>query len=230
MADGTELSNFATADSTTDDDDEDDNTSNTVVTEVQTLADVSITKSGPATVIAGESLTYTLTVSNGGPSDAQAVLVSDALPAELTGELFCTYSAPATDCDAEDAWTGSTTLATLAADATIKIKITADVPANVADGTELSNFATADSTTDDDDEDNNTSNTVVTEVQTLADVSITKSGPATVIAGESLTYTLTVSNGGPSDAQDVLVSDTLPAGADRRAVLHLQRPRHRLRR
>ena len=205
------ISNTASVASDTDDPDETNNSA-TALTDVDTSADVSIVKSGPATVIAGQSITYTLTVHNDGPSDAQAVLVSDALPAELTGELFCTYSAPDTDCDAEDAWTGSTTLATLAADATIKIKITADVPANVADGTELSNFATADSTTDDDDETNNTSNTVVTEVQTLADLKVSKTATATASGGDQLTYTVSVENLGPSDNAGFTVVDALPAG------------------
>jgi uncharacterized repeat protein (TIGR01451 family) len=45
-----------------------------------------------------------------------------------------------------------------------------------------------------------------------ADVSVAKAGrPATVAAGDLLTYTIVVSNAGPFEAQDVVVSDTLPA-------------------
>ena len=44
------------------------------------------------------------------------------------------------------------------------------------------------------------------------DLSITKSAPATAESGGTLTYTLTVSNGGPSGAHDVTVGDPLPAG------------------
>ena len=46
-----------------------------------------------------------------------------------------------------------------------------------------------------------------------ADLSIAKSDSADpVLPGDSLTYTVTVSNAGPSAANDVAVTDTLPAG------------------
>lgn len=44
-------------------------------------------------------------------------------------------------------------------------------------------------------------------------LSITKRGPATTLAGVPLTYTLTVRNAGAMTATNVLVTDTLPAGA-----------------
>ena len=40
----------------------------------------------------------------------------------------------------------------------------------------------------------------------------TKTGPATVNAGQSFSYTLAVANNGPSAAATVVVTDTLPAG------------------
>jgi uncharacterized repeat protein (TIGR01451 family) len=57
----------------------------------------------------------------------------------------------------------------------------------------------------------NTNTTTIT-VQTRADLSVRSaiSGPA--VAGETLSYTLTVANVGPSDASDVVLADTLPAG------------------
>ena len=52
-----------------------------------------------------------------------------------------------------------------------------------------------------------------TTVITRADLSITKSdSPDPVIAGTNLTYTMTVDSDGPSDALNVSVSDTMPAG------------------
>jgi uncharacterized repeat protein (TIGR01451 family) len=46
---------------------------------------------------------------------------------------------------------------------------------------------------------------------TTADVSMTMSAPATINPGSILTYTVTLHNGGPAAATQVLVSDTLPA-------------------
>jgi uncharacterized repeat protein (TIGR01451 family) len=53
---------------------------------------------------------------------------------------------------------------------------------------------------------------VTTRAQ-AADLSIVKtSAPATPIVGQPLTYTLTVSNAGPDTAEQVTVTDVLPAG------------------
>ena len=46
----------------------------------------------------------------------------------------------------------------------------------------------------------------------VADLALDKSGPETGSAGGTLTYTVSVSNAGPSDAEDVSVEDLLPAG------------------
>ncbi len=62
--------------------------------------------------------------------------------------------------------------------------------------------------------DNNPGNNQVTEpttVETEADLSIVKSAdPTTATPGGSLSYEIVVSNAGPSDAQNVVVTDTLP--------------------
>ncbi len=46
-----------------------------------------------------------------------------------------------------------------------------------------------------------------------ADLSVSKSGPATGHVGQAITYTITVHNGGPDAAQGVTVTDTLPKNA-----------------
>ena len=60
------------------------------------------------------------------------------------------------------------------------------------------------------------SNDAATDTDTLtaaADLSITKTDSADpVIAGQDLTYTLVVTNDGPSDATNVVVTDAVPAG------------------
>lgn len=50
------------------------------------------------------------------------------------------------------------------------------------------------------------------QVDTQVDLSIDKSGPLTAVRGGSIVYTLTVTNNGPSAAENVTVSDPTPAG------------------
>ncbi|HXU46223.1 MAG TPA: hypothetical protein VN783_11910 [Thermoanaerobaculia bacterium] len=46
-----------------------------------------------------------------------------------------------------------------------------------------------------------------------SDLSIVKTGPSTIQAGDQVTYTLQVTNNGPDTATNVTVTDTLPTGA-----------------
>ncbi|MGB2839954.1 MAG: DUF11 domain-containing protein, partial [Actinomycetes bacterium] len=75
----------------------------------------------------------------------------------------------------------------------------------------LTNTASITSTTPDPDPGNNT-DSVTTGVDPSADLRLQKSGTAAVDPGETIRYRLTVTNDGPSDAADVSVTDTLPAG------------------
>src|SRR4051812_39271735 len=180
-------------------------------TSVATSADLSITKSdSPDPVNAGDFLVYTLTVTNDGPSDAQNVQVNDTLPAELaSGATFCTGAA----CNPTggSTWTGSYSIGTMAP-GTFTIKVRAKVKADTAAGADkITNQVSVTSPTTDPDAADRTA-TEKTSVATSADLSITKSdSPDPVNAGDYLVYTLTVTNDGPSDAQNVQVNDTLPA-------------------
>jgi len=75
----------------------------------------------------------------------------------------------------------------------------------------ITDTATVSSTTSDPNSGNNTS-TVTANVNTKANLALTKTGPSAPIAGSNVIYTLTATDIGPSDAQTVTVSDTLPAG------------------
>src|SRR5205823_2044325 len=76
----------------------------------------------------------------------------------------------------------------------------------------LSNTASVSSTTSDRSEERRAGNET-TAVATSADVANTKSDSADpVTAGNNLTYTMTVTNNGPSVARNVQVTDPVPAG------------------
>ena len=89
------------------------------------------------------------------------------------------------------------------------------VAANTAAGTVLSNTATATTTTFDPTTANNSATTTTTVANANADLTISKSAPATTIAGDpaGFDYGLTVTNNGPSvHVGGISVTDTLPAG------------------
>src|SRR5262249_41974027 len=102
--------------------------------------------------------------------------------------------------------TGTCTVGALAngANATATIVVTA--PNN---GGTITNTATVAGQQGDPNAANNTSSATTT-VTGSADLSITKTAPATAGAGQEFTYTLSGHNGGPSDATGVTVTDTLP--------------------
>lgn len=187
---------------------------------VLTETDISVEKVDTTDpVVAGGSLTYIVTVSNNGPSDAQNVVMTDTLPAGVTF-----VSATPDNASACDEVTGLVTcnLGNVAAGTSVNTMIIVDVPASTPagcdqEGEELTNVASATTETEDSDMSNNdgSTSTEMTCVDAEADLSITKSDSADPIrAGDSLTYTLEVTNGGPSDAQDVTVTDLLPAFTD----------------
>ncbi|TMQ64893.1 MAG: DUF11 domain-containing protein, partial [Candidatus Eisenbacteria bacterium] len=169
-------------------------------------ADLSVSKSGPATVAALGTITYTLTIENLGPSDATDVAVQDDLPSGVT---FLSASDGGSEAGGVATWP---TVASLANGASLTRTVTVIAPAS---GT-LLNIGSATSSTGDPDASNNdgsaSASRVTTTVTEGADLEVTKSGPATVNALGSITYTLAVTNNGPSPAIGVDVQDDLPSG------------------
>ena len=171
----------------------------TAITNVETSAILSITKSAVATVVAGNSLVYTIVVRNNGPSDAQNVMFNDIIPI-LTGVTWTLNGVN------QGLWTNLAVLGVMTPGQIITLVFTGLVPASTPDGTVLNNTAYITSPTDP----NPHNATAITNVGTSANLSITKSAAATVVAGNSLVYTIVVRNNGPSDAQNVMFSDVIP--------------------
>ncbi|EIM71727.1 hypothetical protein A3SI_20282, partial [Nitritalea halalkaliphila LW7] len=158
-------------------------------------------------VLAGESITYTIRVRNIGNAAARNVLVTDALPA---GTVFESASMGGTFAAGTVSWN----IAEIAAGGEATLTLVLGIPANTAAGTVIRNVAVANSADDPDgpkenapDPDNDVT------VDTAATLAIAKTtATPNVVVGETFTYTITVTNNGPSDAQQVVVTDALPAG------------------
>ncbi len=183
-----------------------DNSATDSDTAITQQADLTITKGdSPDPVVAGNQLVYTVTVTNNGPSDAAGVVVSDALPAGVSS------STTAGDCAEGAGGVPTCTLGAIVSGASKQYTITVDVDMSTT-GTITNNASVASTTTL-----INTGDDSVMQVTTVnqeADLSITKSDNTDpVIAGSgTITYTVTVNNAGPSDATNVIVTDTLPGG------------------
>ncbi len=170
------------------------------------LADVQIEKKdehGLST--AGGLITYTLRVYNAGPSPAANVVVTDPLPAGVTyvaaqpppSGRFAGGSRPGRLAPCRRAplpssrWSCAATPRALAG---LLIRNTAMVTTTTQDPVPQNNAATAES-----------------QVFGAVDLEVRKTAvPTYVLAGESITYVITVTNHGPSAAQDVDVKEQLP--------------------
>ena len=195
------LVNTAVVTSATPDPDTGNNTS-TVTTLVKSSADLVLVKTGPDSVTAGEMITYILTLTNEGPSIASDVVITDAVPAAIDAPEYSWNGIP------QGMWPGSIVFDYIVPGTSVIITIQGTI--NPSASGSLINSASVNAATPDPDPDNNSSQTTA-EIAASADLSVVKtSAPDPAAAGQSLTYTLIISNAGPSAAQDVIVEDDLP--------------------
>ena len=167
--------------------------------------DIAVFKTGPASGVAGSNLTYTITVTNLGPSAATNIVVSDLLPAGFT--FVSAVPSTATVSNNLVSWTGFS----LANNAKSNFIVTA-VSAEGGNYTNLA-FGNALGAIDSNPTNNNgaaTNSQVQTLVSPRADVAIFKVGTTNIYAGATVTYTITATNSGPSTATNVVVKDNLP--------------------
>jgi uncharacterized repeat protein (TIGR01451 family) len=165
-------------------------------------ADLGITKTAsPNPAFVGDTITYTLTVTNNGPGTSSGGVVTDTLPANVSyvsDDDGCTHAAGTVTCP-----TGSLTNG---ASQVIHVVVTATAVGSAT------NTACVNGNEQDDNSANDCAS-VTSQVQPKnADLSIVKTGPAFVQSGGSITYQIVVSNAGPADATNVTVNDPLPAG------------------
>ena len=160
-----------------------------------------------ATVVPGDTLLYTVVIRNTGVADAYTANMTDTLPSEVTYDGYVDASAGSVTYDAGAnaiRWTG---VATISTPVTVTFRVRTNVPlpngstivntANIYEGTTLK-----------------ASKSCTTTVVSAPDLATSSKGvdPATVRAGDPLTYTLVLQNTGTDNAT-VTVTDPIPPGS-----------------
>ncbi|NPA31843.1 MAG: DUF11 domain-containing protein, partial [Chloroflexi bacterium] len=186
-------------------------------------ADLSLTKSvDPAAAGPGDTVTFTLTLVNDGPNTATDIEVADSLPNGYA------YIANSIDGDAgssgatitpddSNAPTLKWAVDALQKDERVTLTFQATVNAggdytNIAEVT-AADQADPDSTPGNRDPNEDDYAAASITYQPEADLELSKSvDPTTAGPGDTVTFTVTVTNNGPNDATGVEVTDQLPGG------------------
>lgn len=178
-------------------------------------ADLGISKGTNSTSAApGDTVIYTITLTNFGPDAAPNATMTDTLPASL---LFQSIDTPAGwNCTTPAAGATGTitcTTASFAANASVNFNLTTTV-ASGATGT-ITNTATGSHSGTDGNPTNSTVTTSpipVTTPAAVADLAATKTTATTSASvGQNYSYTITITNNGPDAASNVVLTDTLPS-------------------
>ncbi|NYB51391.1 MAG: DUF11 domain-containing protein, partial [Methanobacteriaceae archaeon] len=171
-------------------------------------ADLQVIKNGDTQVNAGQQVTYTITVTNLGPDTAENVTLNDIFSAP-----WFTYLANPEYSLNFGTWTAITsspwslTLGNMISGNSTSVRIRANVIASAPAGI-LNNTVNVTSNTTDPNPSNNNSTASTNVTQTAVLTLLKENNPTNiVIAGNSLLYTLTLTNTGPSVARDVTLKD-----------------------
>jgi uncharacterized repeat protein (TIGR01451 family) len=174
------------------------------------VSDLAVTKSdSPDPVIAGEQITYTIQVTNNGPSTALNVILEDVLPAGVG--LVSVAPGAGNSCGDVSGTPAKLTcnLGTLVDGGSETVTLAVIVHSNVMPGTLFNQVSVRSDSVEPDNGNNN--DTEPTAVITRADLQIVKTSDAdTYKPNTPITFKVSVTNHGPSDAQNVLVTDLLP--------------------
>ena len=194
----------AVADSGPSDPTTSNNSASATVTSNPPAANIGVSIGSSAnSIIEGSNVTFTVMVNNAGPEAAQGVTLTVTLPAGLAfmSTSQGSQSNGVITVPLGDMVLGANTTVTIVAQATGlgSLHVTASV---------------ADSGPSDPTPSNNSASATVTSSPPNADLSVVLTADHQAIAqGSQITYTATVKNNGPLDAQNVTLTVNLPAGA-----------------
>jgi uncharacterized repeat protein (TIGR01451 family) len=182
-------------------------------TPIRLDADLGITKTvSDSAPSAGDTITYTIAVTNSGPATATNVEITDSLPDGVT------YQSHSASQGTYNSGSGIWLLGDLANAASATLTVTVDVD-SPNPYTTITNTAaiTAVDQPDPDPYDNSDSVDIflVGQPPNDADLAIIKTVCACIPKiGDTIIYTVTVTNSGPSSATNIEITDSLPDGID----------------
>jgi uncharacterized repeat protein (TIGR01451 family) len=168
-------------------------------------ADLRVAKTvSNTTPTVGDTITYTVTVTNGGPANATGVALTDLLPAGLT------FISATPSQGTYNSTTGLWAVGALATSSVATLQIQARV-VTLSSQTNTASISQADQP--DPVMANNSASATINPSSPRADLAVAKtvSNP-TPNVGDTITYTVTVTNLGPNNATNVSATDLLPAG------------------
>ncbi len=159
-------------------------------------------------VVAGSEVTYSIQITNLSSHFATGVKLTNALPG---GATFVSASVPQGDCSHSNGVVVCN-LGDLPGTPLSNVVLTATIVARLNQaGTATNRVSVSGHSRDENAADN--SAVVTTTVSTAADVALhLVTAPSPVILGNTVTYSLTVSNRGPSAAGTISLTNTLPSG------------------
>ncbi|MBE2264214.1 MAG: DUF11 domain-containing protein, partial [Burkholderiaceae bacterium] len=170
-------------------------------------ADLSVTKvASVASGTVGSTFSYVITYANAGPSSAAAVTLTDSLSAAGLTLLSAQASSGSLSTSTGNV---TLTLASLSSGAGGTLTLTVQVSSGAGS---ITNTVGITSTTADPTPSNNTATSTISRPAS-ADLVLTKvASVAGGTQGQTISYTVTLGNLGPSAAQDVTLTDVLSAG------------------
>jgi gliding motility-associated-like protein/uncharacterized repeat protein (TIGR01451 family) len=166
--------------------------------------------------VPGQSVVYTITVTNNGPDDAMDVVVIDDAPNNTTITAWTATVTTGTVILPATNGTGNLhqTIAVLPNGATVTYEVTVTTPSNYT-GNLINTASVTSSTTDPNPGCPNCAAPTlpaIAQADLVTTKNLTDPAKADFAPGEVVEYTIVVKNDGPSDAQNVVVRDIAPVG------------------
>ena len=182
-----------------------DGTSEATASVVVNCPDLEVVKSGNGPLNAGDTATFTITLTNHGPGTAHDVTLTDQLPSGT----WTLGGANAADCDISVSNLLTCDFGDVASGGIRTITVSETTTADDC-GTIHNEVTVSASNEPDNDQFPNTDDADI--VVNCPDLEVVKSGNGPLSAGEIATFTITVTNHGPGTAYDVTLTDQLPSG------------------